>query len=104
VASAQVRQVVAIGKTGPAIASLIKRYDPEGKISVNLLGENVTMDEIVQVASKSAHKGDVVLLSTGCASFGMFKDYKDRGDQFNKAVLSLGPAAANTDRKSPAKS
>jgi UDP-N-acetylmuramoylalanine--D-glutamate ligase len=31
----------------------------------------------------------VVLLSTGCASFGMFKDYKDRGNQFKQAVLEL---------------
>jgi UDP-N-acetylmuramoylalanine--D-glutamate ligase len=33
--------------------------------------------------------GDVVLLSTACASFDMFKDYKDRGNQFKAAVNAL---------------
>ena len=36
------------------------------------------------LARKSASKGDVVLLSPACASFDMFRDYKDRGDQFKK--------------------
>lgn len=48
-----------------------------------------TMQEIVSRARAIAKSGDVVLLSTGCASFGLFKDYKDRGDQFKAAVRSL---------------
>jgi UDP-N-acetylmuramoylalanine--D-glutamate ligase len=47
------------------------------------------MKTIVQAASKIAKKGDVVLLSPACASFGMFKNYKDRGEQFQKEVLRL---------------
>lgn len=89
----KIRHVIIIGQTGPAIASLIKRYDPQGVIATTFMGENVTMAEIVQAAAKHAQKGDVVLLSTGCASFGIFKDYKDRGDQFNQAVQALVPPA-----------
>lgn len=48
-----------------------------------------TMQEIVSRAYAAAKPGDAVLLSTGCASFGLFKDYKDRGDQFKAVVRSL---------------
>jgi UDP-N-acetylmuramoylalanine--D-glutamate ligase len=46
------------------------------------------MKDAVKIAKSKAKPGDVVLLSTGCASFGCFKNYKERGDQFKKAVLS----------------
>jgi UDP-N-acetylmuramoylalanine--D-glutamate ligase len=47
------------------------------------------MSDIVRAASKIAVAGDIVLLAPGCASFGMFRDYKDRGEQFIKAVSEL---------------
>lgn len=45
--------------------------------------------EAVQQASKLSDKGDIVLLSPACASFDLFEDYKDRGNQFKEAVRSL---------------
>lgn len=55
-----------------------------------LLIENAeNMQQIVLAASKVAQKGDVVILSPACSSFDMFKNYKDRGDQFKQAVLQL---------------
>lgn len=45
--------------------------------------------EAVQAAFHFAEKGDVVLLSPGCASFDLFKNYEDRGQQFKKAVKEL---------------
>lgn len=48
-----------------------------------------TMTQIVHNAHRLAESGDVVLLSTGCASFDMFKNYKDRGEQFKAAVQAL---------------
>ena len=48
-----------------------------------------TMAEIVGNAQRAAQSGDIVLLSTGCASFDMFADYKDRGNQFKAAVNNL---------------
>ena len=40
----------------------------------------------VEWAREEARPGDVVLLSPGCASFGMFRNEFDRGDQFNEIV------------------
>jgi len=48
-----------------------------------------SMAEIINKAQEVSQAGDIVLLSPGCASFGMFKNYKDRGDQFKEAVLAL---------------
>ncbi len=45
--------------------------------------------EAVRAAYHFAEKGDVVLLSPACASFDLFKNYEDRGDQFKKAVREL---------------
>ncbi len=45
--------------------------------------------EAVQAASRFAVSGDVVLLSPCCASFDLFKNYEDRGEQFKTAVKAL---------------
>jgi len=44
------------------------------------------MEKAVKAAKKLAIKKDIVLLSTGCASFGLFKNYKERGSLFEKYV------------------
>jgi UDP-N-acetylmuramoylalanine--D-glutamate ligase len=48
-----------------------------------------SMDEIVQKSFEVTPKGGVVILSPASASFDMFKNYKDRGNQFKEAVKSL---------------
>lgn len=45
-----------------------------------------SMAEAVSKAVELAKDGDYVLLSPGCASFGMFKNEFDRGDQFREEV------------------
>lgn len=51
--------------------------------------ETQSVSELVHQALKVASAGDVVLLSPACASFDLFKNYEDRGDQFRRAVLDL---------------
>ncbi|MDD5527938.1 MAG: UDP-N-acetylmuramoyl-L-alanine--D-glutamate ligase [Patescibacteria group bacterium] len=46
------------------------------------------MKDAVLLAKKNSKSGDIVLLSTGCASFGCFKNYKERGDQFKTEVIN----------------
>ena len=48
-----------------------------------------TLEEAVQQAGQQAVSGDYVLLSPGCSSFDMFKDYVHRGEEFQKAVCAL---------------
>ena len=48
-----------------------------------------TAEEAVLTAYKLSKKGDVVLLSPACASFDIFKNYEDRGEQFKEAVRAL---------------
>ncbi len=52
-----------------------------------------SMADAVQKAAALAQPGDAVLLSPACSSFDMFRDYKDRGDAFVKAVQELAQRA-----------
>jgi len=45
-----------------------------------------SMNEALQMARKNAKKEDIVLLSTACASFGLFKNYKERGKLFKENI------------------
>lgn len=47
------------------------------------------MSEAVKAAKLDAQKGDVVLLSPLCASWGIYKNYKERGLEFKKLVNEL---------------
>ena len=51
--------------------------------------ETESMTEAVKIAHKLAEPKDTVLLSPACASFDLFKNYEDRGDQFKNAVRNL---------------
>lgn len=56
---------------------------------VKEIKETQSIKELVRLALQSARAGDVVLLSPACASFDLFKNYEDRGDQFRNAVQEL---------------
>ncbi len=45
------------------------------------------MKKAITIAGQKSKPGDIVLLSPACASFGLFKNYKDRGNQFNQLLL-----------------
>ena len=56
---------------------------------VDVMVETTSMEEAVKIAEKMSEKGDTVLLSPCCASFDLFENYQDRGNQFKKAVHNL---------------
>lgn len=65
-----------------------KIHDALGQV-VPIMMDAHSAEEAVQKAYGVSAKGDVVLLSPACASFDLFKNYEDRGNQFKKAVREL---------------
>lgn len=57
--------------------------------TVTLMVNTTSAEDAVKAAYHFAEKGDVVLLSPACASFDLFKNYEDRGNQFKQAVREL---------------
>jgi UDP-N-acetylmuramoylalanine--D-glutamate ligase len=56
---------------------------------VDIMIEVNTMEDAVKMAQRLTEKGDSVLLSPACASFDLFENYEDRGNQFKQAVKNL---------------
>lgn len=80
--ASKVKTLICLGKDNEKLKSFF------GPI-VNDIKETQTVKELVRIALDAAKAGDVVLLSPACASFDLFKNYEDRGDQFREAVLEL---------------
>ena len=78
----KVKGIVCLGKDNKRIH---EAFEDDVEIIVNTFSAN----EAVQIAYHLAKKGDTVLLSPACASFDLFKNYEDRGNQFKKAVKEL---------------
>lgn len=78
----KVRAIVCLGKDNKRIH---EAFEEDVEIIVNTFSAH----EAVQVAYHLAKKGNTVLLSPACASFDLFKNYEDRGNQFKAAVKEL---------------
>ena len=79
----KVRYLVLIGQTRDKIAECAKKHG----FTEIMYAED--MQEAVQVCAVYADIGDYVLLSPACASWGMFKDYEERGRVFKECVMAL---------------
>ena len=78
----KVKSIICIGLDNEKI---IESFSPV----VDVLVETQSMSEAVKIAHKLANKKDYVLLSPACASFDLFKNFEDRGNQFKQAVRNL---------------
>lgn len=89
--SQNIKAIIGIGREWQRIKAEIK--NPKSEIYFIEGADN--MEKIVTAAHKIAGPSDIVLLTPACASFDMFKDYKDRGEQFKKQVLLLKENESN---------
>lgn len=80
-----IKKIVLIGESATQIAKLLEAAN-ETRFEVNDSGD---FAKIVQRTKELSESGDVVLLSPGCASFDMFKNFYERGDRFQEIVKSL---------------
>ena len=78
----KVKAIICLGVDNNKI---IETFNP----IIDLIVETESMVEAVKVSRKIAEKKDTVLLSPACASFDLFNDYEDRGNQFKNAVRNL---------------
>lgn len=88
-----IKAIIGIGDEWQRIRATIDTSTSLGasisQLTFDIVEDCFNMREIVQKASKIAKIGDVVILSPACASFDMFKNYKERGEQFKKEVEGL---------------
>ena len=78
----KVKAIICLGKDNESL------FDAFGNM-VDVIVETQFMSEAVKIAYKITTPGEAVLLSPACASFDLFENYEDRGQQFKAAVRQL---------------
>ena len=79
----KVKELILLGATKEAIAACAKAHGFEQIVYQD------SLEEAMEYISKKASAGDAVLLSPACASWGMFKNYEERGRIFKELVYQL---------------
>lgn len=79
----KVKLLVLLGATREKIAEASRRC------GFDKIAMADTFEEAVAISVDAAEAGDAVLLSPACASWGMFKNYEERGDKFKELVKAL---------------
>jgi UDP-N-acetylmuramoylalanine--D-glutamate ligase len=87
--------VLTLPDSGPRISAAFAAAVPPGNSGFRDITDCADLEEAVRAAYTWAWPDGVVLLSPAAPSFGHFRDYRDRGDQFAQAMRTLSrPSAA----------
>jgi UDP-N-acetylmuramoylalanine--D-glutamate ligase len=78
----KVRAIICLGKDNRKLREVFADH-------VEILVETKSAEEAVRTAYSIAVRGETVLLSPACASFDLFENFEDRGNQFKKAIKNL---------------
>lgn len=78
----KVKALICLGKDNSKLWTAFENIVPVVKATDDLI-------RAVRMAKELAEPGDTVLMSPACASFDLFNNYEDRGEQYKKAILAL---------------
>ncbi len=84
----KVSTLILIGQTAEKIYDSVKEESEKQNKNINIYMCD-SLEQTIDIAKKSAKKGDVVLFSPASASFDMFKNFADRGEKFKKLVNNI---------------
>ncbi len=84
----KVKTLILLGDTAPKIEAAVKEAPNYSPGAIQII--NVTnMEEAVAAAAASAKEGDIVSLSPASASFGLYRNFEERGNHFKSIVNGL---------------
>ncbi|KKQ28436.1 MAG: UDP-N-acetylmuramoylalanine--D-glutamate ligase [Candidatus Levybacteria bacterium RIFCSPLOWO2_12_FULL_37_14] len=83
----QIKTLILFAPSGKRIWEEIRKATSEANRPEKF--DVITMEQAVKIAAAETKPGKICLLSPASASFGTFKDYKDRGEQFKKAINEI---------------
>ncbi len=86
IAQQNIKALIIIGQTTDRITDALKKA---GGFNGNVFTDARTMDQIFEQIGQVTESGDVVVLSPACASFDMFENYRERGNQFAQRAEAL---------------
>ena len=84
----KVKVLILLGDTAPKIEAAVKSADNYNADEIKIINvEN--MEQAVSAAVENAKQGDIVSLSPASASFGLYKNFEERGNHFKSIVNGL---------------
>ena len=84
----KVSTLILIGQTAEKIFDVVKNESEKENKKIDIYMCD-SLEQTIDIAKKTAKKGDVVLFSPASASFDMFKNFADRGEKFKKLVNNI---------------